>query len=232
MKNYFISKTSSSDSSLAYIDRNMEIVRERMVDQMEQSFDLGRKLIDTELDTGMLNFVVKPIIKTFYDYWSQHDARSGTLSQIEVALNAGKEIILKGGSEEIFQEVFNETFPDYLKGDQTYRQCSKRHRNFERLKEVAKNTYLNYLKEVVSLLKVEEDINDYGELCTYAYKTKEEATKNLLNQLEFTDKAIGIVEEDPSILNIPFGRKIILKTLRKGFEATKKDFLFAIDDTY
>ena len=220
------------DSPLAYLDRNLEIIRERMIDQMEQSFKLGRKLIDTELDTGMLNFVVKPLVKTFYDYWSQHDARSGTLKQIQVTLNAGKEIILKGGSEERFQEVLNNTFPDYLKGDQTYHQCSKRHKNYGRLKEVAKNTYLNYLKEVVSLLEVEEDVNDYGDLCTHAFKTKEEAKKNLLNQLEFTDKAISIVEEDPSILTIPFGRKIILKTLRKGFEVSKKDFLFSIDDTY
>ena len=220
------------DSSLTYVDRNLEIIRERMVNQMEQSFELGRTLIDTELDTGMLNFVVKPLVKTFYDYWSQHDARSGTLKQIQVTLNAGREIVLRGDSVDVFQEVFNETFSEYLKGDQTYRQCSKRHRNFERLKEVARKTYLNYLKEVVSLLKVKEDVNDYGDLCTQAFKTKEEAKKVLLNQLEFTDKAISIVEEDLSILNIPFGRKIILKTLRKGFEASKKDFLFAIDDTY
>jgi hypothetical protein len=218
--------------SLTYLDRNFEIVKERMIDQMEQSFTLGRKLIDTELDTGMLNFVVKPLVKTFYDYWSQHDARSGTLKQIQVTLNAGKEIILRGDSGDKFQEIFNNTFPEYIKADQTYRQCSKRHKNYERLKEVAKNTYLNYLKEVVLLLKVEENVNDYGDLCTHAFNTKEEAKRILLNQLEYTDEAIRIVEEDPSILNIPFGRKIILKTLRKGFEVSKKDLLFAINDTY
>ena len=218
--------------SLAYIDRNIEIIKARMIHQMEQSFILGRKLIDTELDTGMLNFVVKPLVKTFYDYWSQHDARSGTLKQIHVTLDAGKEIVLKGDSEDHFQEVFHKTLPEYLKGDQTYRQCSKRHKNYGRLKEVAKNTYLNYLKEVVMLLKVEEEADDYGDLCSHAFKTKEEAKKILLSQLEYTDKAISIVEEDSSILNVPFGKKIILKTLRKGFEVSKKDFLFAIDDTY
>jgi hypothetical protein len=217
---------------MTYVDRNLEIIKERMINQMEESFNLGRKLIDSELDTGMLNFVVKPVVKAFYDYWSQHDARSGTVKQIQVTLNAGKEIILKGDSETQFQEVFDKTFPEYLKGDQTYRQCSKRHKNYERLKEVAKNTYLNYLKEVIMLLKVEEEVDDYGDLATYAFKTKEEAKKILINQLEYTDKAIHIVEEDPSILNVPFGRKIILKTLRKGFEVSKKEFLFAIDDTY
>lgn len=203
-----------------------------MVEQMEHSLKLGRKLIDTELDTGMLNFVVKPIIKAFYDYWSQHDARSGTLKQIQVTLNAGKEIVLKGGSEDLFLEVLDKTFAEYLRGDQTHRQCSKRHKNYGRMKEVARDTYLNYLKQVVLLLQVEDEIDEYGDLCTHAFETKDKAKKILLNQLEFTNKAIKIVEEDPSILNIPLGKKVILKALRKGFEESKREFMVAIDETY
>ena len=41
-----------------------------MTQQMEQSLKLGRKLIDTELDTGILNFIVRPVVKAFYDYWA------------------------------------------------------------------------------------------------------------------------------------------------------------------
>lgn len=215
-----------------YLERNSKIIEERMVEQMEHSLKLGRKLIDTELDTGMLNFVVKPIIKAFYDYWSQHDARSGTLKQIQVTLNAGKEIVLKGGSEDLFLEVLDKTFAEYLRGDQTHRQCSKRHKNYGRMKEVARDTYLNYLKQVVLLLQVEDEIDEYGDLCTHAFETKDKAKKILLNQLEFTNKAIKIVEEDPSILNIPLGKKVILKALRKGFEESKREFMVAIDETY
>lgn len=203
-----------------------------MIEQMEHSLRLGKILVDSELDMGMLNFVVKPVIKGFYEYWSQHDARYGTLKQIQVTLEAGKEIVRNGASEKHFLEVFNNTFLEYLKGDQTFRQCSKRHKNYGRMKEVARNTYFNYLKQVVLLLQVEEEVNDYGDLCTHAFKTKEDAKDILLNQLEFTNKAITIVEEDPSILNIPLGKKIILKALRKGFEESKREFLFAIDETY
>ena len=199
---------------------------------MENSLKLGKDLIDSELDAGMLNFVVKPIIKGFYEYWSQHDARYGTLKQIQVTLNAGKEIVQKGSSEEQFLEVFDNTFLEYLKGDQTHRQCSKRHKNYGKLKQVARETYRNYLKQVVLLLQVEEDVGDYGDLCTHAFKTKEEAKNILLDQLEYTNMAISIVEEDPSILNIPLGKKIILKALRKGFEESKREFMFAIDETY
>ena len=217
---------------MEHLERNFKIIKERMIEQMENSLKLGKSLIDSELDAGMLNFVVKPIIKGFYEYWSQHDARYGTLKQIQVTLNAGKEIVLKGGSEEQFLEVFDNTFLEYLKGDQTHRQCSKRHKNYGRMKQVARETYFNYLKQVVLLLQVEEQVQDYGDLCTHAFKTKDEAKSILLKQLEFTNKAIQIVEEDPSILNVPIGKKIILKALRKGFEESKQEFIFAIDETY
>ena len=51
-------------------------------------------------------------------------------------------------------------------------------------------------------------------------------------QLDYTDEAISIIEEDPTILSIPVGKKIIIKSLRRGFEETKKEFIEALDDTY
>ena len=53
-----------------------------------------------------------------------------------------------------------------------------------------------------------------------------------MKQLEFTDKGIKIIEEDPLILKVPVGRKIIMKTLRRGFERTKAEFIKALYDTY
>jgi len=53
-----------------------------------------------------------------------------------------------------------------------------------------------------------------------------------MKQLSFTEKAIKIIEEDPSILKIPMGKKILLKALRKGFEQTKIEFKNALEDTY
>ncbi|MFW9881494.1 MAG: hypothetical protein ACFFG0_51170, partial [Candidatus Thorarchaeota archaeon] len=85
-----------------YIERNYHLVKERMIQQMENSISLGRKLIDTELDTGLLNFIVKPIVKTFYDYWSRNDARSGTLKQIKITLDSGKQFLLNSKSKESY----------------------------------------------------------------------------------------------------------------------------------
>ncbi|MHA2130324.1 MAG: hypothetical protein ACW99L_10160, partial [Promethearchaeota archaeon] len=72
-----------------YIERNYHFVKERMIQQMERSIALGRKLIDTELDTGILNFIIRPIVKTFYDHWAQNDVRDNKLKQINLTLDAG-----------------------------------------------------------------------------------------------------------------------------------------------
>ena len=199
---------------------------------MEESLKKGRKLIDTELDTGILNFIVRPIVKAFYDYWAQHDARKGTLKQIDITLDAGKQLLLNGNSEESFNRIIEEFFPKFLKGDQVTYQCSKKHRNYEKLKENSRETFINYLREVKTFLSVEEHVNDYTDLAKGAFKSKEIATKNLKKQLEFTERGISIIEEDPSILSLPTGKKIIVKSLRKGFEESKKDFFKGIDETY
>jgi len=217
---------------LEYLDRNYAIIKERMIQQMEESLKKGRKLIDTELDTGILNFIVRPVVKAFYDFWAKHDARKGTLKQIDITLEAGKQLLLNGNSEEEFNKIVEEYFPKYLKGDQVTYQCSKHHKNYEMLKENAKDTFINYLEEVKTFLSVEEDLSEYSELARFAFKTKEIATLNLMKQLEFTEKGIRIIEEDPTILSLPAGKKIIIKALRKGFEDTKKEFLGSIDDTY
>ncbi|MFX1435398.1 MAG: hypothetical protein ACFFB1_16640 [Promethearchaeota archaeon] len=215
-----------------YLERNYHILEARMIEQMEKSFELGRKLIDTELDAGLLNFIVKPVVKTFYDYWTQNDARSGTLKQIKVTLEAAKELIFNKSSKEFFNEIIEENFPEYLKADQTTHQCKKNHKNYERLVGIAKKTFINYVKEAIKFLAVKENVKDYGDLCRIAFNNKENARENLMMQLDYTDEGIRIIEEDPTILSIPVGKKIIVKSLRRGFEETKKDFIEALDDTY
>ena len=215
-----------------FVERNYKIIQERMIQQMENSLELGKKLIDTELDMGILNFLIRPLVRTFYDYWAQNDARTGTLKQIKITLDSGKNLILKGNSDEYFNKIVEENFPKYFKADQTSLQCNKKHKNYDKLKQVTKQTFINYLKELRLLLNVKEEVNDYGDLCRVVFKNKEVAKDNLSKQIEYTDKAISIIEEDPSILSIAVGKNLIIKALRKGFEQTKRDFREAIEDTY
>jgi hypothetical protein len=217
---------------LDYLERNYHLIKERMIQQMEESIIKGRNLIDTELDTGILNLIVKPLVKLFYDNWAKNDVRDNTLKQINLTLDAGTKLIKMGKSTENFNTIRSKALPKYVQSDQTSLQCSKQHKNYRRIIEVAEETFTNYLKEVVKLLEVKDDVKDYGDLCRVAFKSKEDAEENLKKQLNFTERGIKIVEEDPSILKIPVGRRIIVKTLRKGFLQTKKEFFKSLNETY
>jgi len=203
-----------------------------MIQQMENSIVLGRNLIDTDLDTGLLNFIIKPLVKIFYDNWAQHDVRDNTLKQINLTLDAGIELLKNGATDDNFDRIVNESLLKYIEADQTSLQCSKKHKNYDRIIKVAKETFINYLKEVVKLLEVKDDVEDYSDLCRVAFKSKEVAEQNLIKQLEFTDRGIKIVEEDLSILKLPGVRKIIVKALRKGFLKTKEEFFQSLNETY
>jgi hypothetical protein len=195
-----------------------------MVNQMEYTFEYGEELIERELDAGLFDVVVKPIVKSFYKNWVDNEAREGTLTQIKVTLDVARQLV-ENGSEEKFEELIQENFQDYLEGDQTFMQCDKSHKNFDQLKEITKQCFITQVKGAIRFLKIEEKVEDYDELTKVTFDTKEEAYKALSKQLDYNDKGIQIVEEDPSILNVPTGKKTIIRILRKGFEETKERLL-------
>ncbi|MFX1383427.1 MAG: hypothetical protein ACFFBP_13375 [Promethearchaeota archaeon] len=204
-----------------------------MIDVMENAFEFGNELIDTELNLGVLDVIVKPVIKSFYNYWKNNDARQGTLLQIKTTLDCGKYLCLNGnGSKVKFNEVVEQNFNNYLKGDQVYRQCKQTHKNFKRLKNIVKLAFISQIEESILLLNVRDHIEDYDSLIRAAFKTKEEAYEVLLRQLEFTDESIKIIEEDLSVLKIPTGKTILMRTLRKGFNQTRINMINGLDNIY
>ena len=218
---------------MEFLERNYKILEKKMKDQMELSLDYGKSLIDSELDTGVLNVLVKPIIKSFYKYWADKDARTGTIEQIRVTLDSAKEFLKNGdGSKEQFDRIINRNFSIYLKNDQTDRQCKKDHHNYNKLREVTKKCFITQVEESVLFLNVNDNIKDYSELSRATFKTKEKAFQALKRQLDYNEEGISIVERDDSILKVPAGRKIILKVLRKGFELTKQKLLEELDEIF
>ncbi|MFX1499707.1 MAG: hypothetical protein ACFFDH_01940 [Promethearchaeota archaeon] len=215
------------------VERNYKILENRMIEQMNISFNDGKSLIESELDTGVFNAVVKPIVKSFYKYWTDKDARIGTLEQIKITLDSAKEMITNGdGSKEQFEKIINKNFPIYLKNDQTDRQCKKNHENYKKLKEITKKSFLTQVQESILFLKVDEDIKDYAELSRITFKTKERAYEALKRQLDYNDEQISIVEKDDSILKVPIGKNIILTVLRKAFELTKQKLIKELDEVF
>jgi len=216
-----------------YIERNYKILEKRMIEQMETSLNYGMSLIDSELDTGALNFVVKPIVKSFYKYWSDNDARKGTLAQIKVTLDSAKELVKNGdSSKEQIEKVINRNFPIYLENDQTEIQCRKNHQNHKKLKVVTKKCFITQIEESILFLNIKDNVNNYNELSRAAFKSKEKAYQALKRQLDYNEEGIAIVEQDDSILKVPFGKNIILKVLRAGFELTKKNLIEDLDEIF
>jgi len=215
---------------MEYLTRNYKILEKRMIEQMKTSLNYGRDLIDSELDAGSLNFVVKPIVKSFYNYWSDKDAKVGTLEQIRITLDSAKEFIKNGdGSKEQFNRIINRNFPIYLKNDQTYIQCKNTHPNYKKLEEVTKKCFITQVEETILFFNVKDDVKDYNELSRAAFKSKEKAYQALKRQLDYNDEGISIVEQDDSILKVPLGKNIILKVLRMGFEMTKEKLIEELD---
>ena len=215
---------------MSYVQRNYNIVEQRMIAQTDISLNIGRDLIDSELNVGVLNFVIKPIVKSFYKYWSDNEARVGTLKQINITLDSAKLLVENGDiSKEKIDDVINRNFPSYLKNDQTDRQCKKNHKNYQKLKDITKKLFISQIKECILFLQVKEEVKDYDELSIATFKTKEIALQALIRQLDYNEEGIAVVEQDENIIDVPAGRNIIVNVLRKGFEATKKKLIEDLD---
>jgi len=215
---------------LINIQRNYKIVEQKMIAQTDTSLSIGRDLIDSELNLGILNFVIKPIVKSFYQHWSDNEARVGTLKQIKITLDSAKLLVENGDiSKEKFDDAINRNFPSYLKNDQTDRQCKKNHKHYKKLKDITKKLFISQLEECILFLQVKEEVKNYDELSIVTFKTKEIALQALMRQLDYNDEGIAVVEQDDTILDVPAGRNIIVNVLRKGFELTKKGLIEELD---
>ena len=220
-----------------YIERNYRILEQKMIDQMEEALGYGKDLINKELDAGFLNFLIRPVIQSFYNYWCDNDVRVGTIQQIKVTLDCAK-LLLNNNEKgekregEKFENLIEQNYPNYLKGDQTFRQCKKNHKNFEKLKKNAKEAFQTQVQEAILFLGVTDDSNTYDNLVKSVFKTKEKALFSLTRQLNFNDMGIKVVEQDSTILKMPTGRNIIVKVLRKGFEKTKQDLISRLENIF
>ena len=215
-----------------YIERNYKIVEKRFIEQMETSLNHARTLIDSELDAGVFNFIVKPIVKSFYDHWTK-GAKKGTREQIRLALDSAKELVTNGNnSRENFDKIIEKNFPSYLDNDQTNIQTRREHKNYKLLKDVTMKSFISQVEECILFLKVKEDIKDYQDLSRITFGEKEIAYQALKRQLDLNDEGIKIVESDDTILKIPVGKNVIIKVLRTGFEHTKKDLIDNLDNIF
>ncbi len=120
-----------------YLDRNSELVRNRLIKQIDISLDKGNKFIDKELSSS-LYILVKPVIKLYYTQVKRKDMESGSYKQIDLCLNAAKDVLVEGIT---LDTAVSRYFHPYLKADQTSQTLKKTHQNYSKLVANQKETY-------------------------------------------------------------------------------------------
>ena len=212
-------------------ERNITLFKNQLIKTIDSRLAFGKKLIEAELKSSPFDIIIKPIVNTFYDFYSK-DARRGILNQIEIIIKCGNLIISKGEIQEIFNAEVENMFPEYLKGDQLSGMSKKNHKNYPKLKAVLREVFISQIKESIILFEVKEDVNDYNGLIRAAFKTREDAYRTLITQLNSYDECLRIIEKDLSILTFPTGKQRIFNVLKRGSEESNRDFIKNLDEIY
>lgn len=214
-----------------HVERNINLFKKQLIETIDNRLAFGKKLIEAELKSSPFDIIVKPIVSTFYEFFSK-DARKGILKQIEIIIKCGSQFINKEENIDVFNAEVQKMFPEYLKGDQLSGMCKKSHENYPKLKAVLNEVFISQIKESMILFKVKEELDDYNGLIRAAFKTKEEAYRTLITQLDSYDECLSIMEKNLSILTFPTGRKRIFNVLKRGSEESNKDFIKNLDEIY
>ena len=216
---------------MEHVERNINLFKKQLIETIDNRIAFGKKLIKAELKSSPFDLLLKPIVDTFYEFYSK-DARKGIFNQIEIIIKCGKLFLENEENQEVFNSEVENIFPTYLKGDQLSGMCKKSHENYPRLKTILKEVFISQIKESMILFKVKEEIDDYNSLIRVAFKTREEAYRTLIKQLNSYDECLRIMEKDLSILTFPAGRRRIFNVLKSGSEESNRDFIRNLDMIY
>jgi hypothetical protein len=215
------------------LNRNTEILRNNLIEEMHNSLNVGNIYIDKELDGAAI--LIRPIVKLFYNTLVKNDLEKGTLITINGIIKMARQMILDDVKEESdeFYARLDEKFPAYLKNDQTARQCKKDHSNFKKCADNLRNTFKWQVIPTMQMMRNEDpNIIDYPTLARSTFKTADGAKEILMKQIDSMNYGLKIVESDLSIINISTGREIIMRVLRQGFDHKVRDFINQIDEIF
>jgi hypothetical protein len=121
----------------AILNRNVSLIRARMISQLETSLTKGSEYINQELD-GPQNFLIRPVIRGFYDTFVRPILRDGSKGNLELDIECAKELILD--PSKTIDHVIEKNANRYFKNDQTARFANKNSKNYKWFVDNVKNT--------------------------------------------------------------------------------------------
>ncbi len=212
------------------LERNIRLVRARMLKQLETSLKKGSDYIDQEL-AGPQNFVARPIVRGFYDTFVKPILRDGSRGNLDLDVECAKVLILD--PTKTFEEVIEKNAHRYYKNDQTARFANKRNKNYKWFVENVKNTFRAQLRHMVEALKCEApDVKTYDDLMRATYKTKEIARAALQEQIVNMELGIEKIQSDPDVMDISIAKDLITRVLVRGMKDTKAELLAGVDEVF
>ena len=212
------------------LERNIRLIRARMLLQLETSLKKGSEYIDQEL-AGPQNFVIRPITRGFYDTFVKPILRDGSRGNLDLDVECAKVLILDPTKK--FEEVIEKNANRYFKNDSTARFANKRNKNYKWFVENVKNTFRAQLRHMVEALKCEApDVKTYDELMIATYKTKENARAALQEQIVNMEMGIEKIQSDPDVMDIAVAKDLITRVLVRGMKDTKAELLDGVADVF
>lgn len=212
------------------IRRNAALVRRKMEQQLESSLKKGADYIDQEL-AGPHNFLLRPIIKTFYNAFARPDLNSGSMGNLQIVLDAATEIVTTGTAD--LEAVLTKYFPRYLKNDQTAKYCRKTHKDYPWFVENVKATFRSQLKGAVKMIGCTVPAaTSYDDLAVASFVNKDEAKAALMEQFDCMQRGIERIDKDQSILEIPAGKQLIINVIKRGIKDEREFLMKSIDAVF
>ncbi len=212
------------------LERNIRLVRARMLEQLESSLRKGSEYINQELD-GPVNFLIRPAVRGFYDAFVRPILRDGSKGNLDLDIECAKEHILDPSKK--VEEIIERNANRYFKNDSTARFANKRNKNYKWFVENVKNTFRAQVKHMVVALMCEApDVKMYDELMIATYKTKENARAALQEQIQNMEMGIEKIQSDPDVMDIAVAKDLITRVLVRGMKDTKAELLAGVDEVF
>jgi len=215
------------------VDRNEAFVREHLKRHLNILLSNAVRLMDDIL-SGALWVLRGPARLFFYPFVKIHMRRSA-VKAIDFLMELVRRLALDGikVDSDKFDEIVEEEFPKWLDNDHIIQYCRKRHKNFERIKDISK---LGFKWQVIPMLKFvsnpEEGLKQYPDLCRSTYKKPEDCQYDLDQQLVAIKDGLAVAGEDVSIYDIPLFKQLFHENLIKLFSNMTSDFHEDIDLIY
>jgi len=196
-----------------------KIIRDRFLMEMDLGFRHMEKYIRRKYFGGLL-----VLFMAIFSTYSRH-IKKLSVTQIKLIFDT------------LDREVDGELVRKFSETDLAYIYLKKRHPNFPKIQEIIKESLIASRKPIKKLVSVGVRMSakhqlTYDGIARAAYPEASDARKVLEERIEKGKEIYEIIKRDPSILNVPVGRYMILDVLRETLAYSKNRTLENLMETY